>query len=109
MLLLIGVMILNVVISFINARNVGRIWAESRAVGGWIRLLAWAGAIQSAVGFTYVYGILVSYIAVSAGYLPPQMFSALMSLIYLFIIIPAIGSGIIITIQSWINFPGINP
>ena len=30
--------------------------------------------------------------------------SALMSLIYLFIIIPAIGSGIIITIQSWINF-----
>ena len=104
MLLLIGVMILNVVISFINARNVGRIWAESRAVGGWIRLLAWAGAIQSAVGLTYVYGILVSYIAVSAGYLPPQMFSALMSLIYLFIIIPAIGSGIIITIQSWINF-----
>ena len=61
MAMLIGVMILNLVISFLNARNVGRIWAETKAVGGWIRLLAWCGAIQSAVGFTFVYAIVVSY------------------------------------------------
>lgn len=104
MAMLIGVMILNLVISFLNARNVGRIWAESKAVGGWIRLLAWCGAIQSAVGFTFVYAIIVSYIAVSTGYLPASMLGLLSSLIYLMIIVPAIGSGIIITIQSWINF-----
>ena len=104
MAMLIGVMILNLVISFLNARNVGRIWAESKAVGGWIRLLAWCGAIQSAVGFTFVYAIVVSYIAVSTGYLPASMLGLLSSLIYLMIIVPAIGSGIIITIQSWINF-----
>lgn len=104
MLLLIGVMILNLVISFLNARNVGRVWAESKAVGGWVRILAWCGAIQSAVGFTFVYAIVVAYIAVSTGYLPPQMMGVFMSLIYLLIIIPAIGSGIFITIQSWINF-----
>lgn len=104
MAMLIGVMILNLVISFLNARNVGRIWAESKAVGGWIRLLAWCGAIQSAVGFTFVYAIVVSYIAVSTGYLPASMMGVLSSLIYLMIIVPAIGSGIIITIQSWINF-----
>ena len=104
MAMLIGVMILNLVISFLNARNVGRIWAESKAVGGWVRLLAWCGAIQSAVGFTFVYAIVVSYIAVSTGYLPASMLGVLSSLIYLMIIVPAIGSGIIITIQSWINF-----
>ncbi len=104
MLLLIGVMILNLVISFLNARNVGRVWAESKAVGGWVRVLTWCGAIQSAVGFTFVYAIVIAYIAVSTGYLPPQMLNVLMSLVYLLIIIPAIGSGILITIQSWINF-----
>ena len=104
MAMLIGVMILNLVISFLNARNVGRIWAETKAVGGWIRLLAWCGAIQSAVGFTFVYAIVVSYIAVSTGYLPASMLGLLSSLIYLMLIVPAIGSGIIITIQSWINF-----
>ena len=104
MLLLIGVMILNLIISFLNARNVGRVWAESKAVGGWVRVLTWCGAIQSAVGFTFVYAIVIAYIAVSTGYLPPQMLNVLMSLVYLLIIIPAIGSGILITIQSWINF-----
>lgn len=104
MLLLIGIMILNLVVSFFNARNVGRVWAESKAVGGWIRILTWCGAIQSAVGFTFVYAIVVAYIAVSTGYLPQQMMGVLLNLIYLLIIIPAIGSGIFITIQSWINF-----
>ena len=104
MAMLIGIMILNLVISFLNARNVGQIWAESKAVGGWVRLLAWCGAIQSAVGFTFVYAIVVSYIAVSTGYLPASMMGVLSSLIYLMLIVPAIGSGIIITIQSWINF-----
>ena len=91
MAMLIGVMILNLVISFLNARNVGRIWAETKAVGRWIRLLAWCGAIQSAVGFTFVYAIVVSYIAVSTGYLPASMLGLLSSLIYPMIIVPTIG------------------
>ena len=40
MLMLVLVLGLNLVISFLNARNVGRVWAESKAVGGWIRLPA---------------------------------------------------------------------
>lgn len=58
MLLLMLVLGVNLVISFLNARNVGRVWAETKAVGGWIRVLAWCGAIQSAIGFTYVYAVL---------------------------------------------------
>lgn len=104
MLMLVLVLGLNLVISFLNARNVGRVWAESKAVGGWIRLLAWCGAIQSAAGFTFVYAVVVGYIAVSTGYLPPAMLGVMMNLIYIMIIVPLIGSGIFITIQSWIAF-----
>ena len=101
--MLLLVLIFNLVVSFLNARNVGRVWAESKALGGWIRLVVWAGAIQSAIGFTYVYAFVVSYIAVSTGYLPVAMIDVLLSLMYVMIVIPAIGSAIVITIQSWIN------
>ncbi len=101
--MLLLVLLLNVVISYFNAKNVGKIWAESKAIGGWVRVLAWAGAIQSAVGFTYVYAFIVSYIAASTGYLPPAFVGTLMSLMYVMLVVPMLGSAIIITIQSWIN------
>ena len=40
----------------------------------------------------------------STGYLPPAMLGVMMNLIYIMIIVPLIGSGIFITIQSWIAF-----
>ena len=104
MLLLMLVLGVNLVISFLNARNVGRVWAETKAVGGWIRVLAWCGAIQSAIGFTYVYAVVITYIAASAGYLPPELAMVLLNLIYVMIVVPMIGTGILITIQSWISF-----
>ena len=42
--MLILVLGLNLVISFLNARNVGRVWAETKAIGGWIRVVAWASS-----------------------------------------------------------------
>jgi len=102
--MIILLLILNAVISFFNARNTGKIWAESKAIGGWVRLLAWCGAIQSAIGFTFVYTYIVGMIAITAGYLDQNFANVFFSLIYIMIIIPAIGTGIIITIQSWINF-----
>ena len=101
--MLLLVLVLNLVISFFNARSVGRVWAESKAIGGWIRLVIWAGAIQSAIGFTYVYAFIVGYIAVSTGYLPAAMLGVLLNLMYVMIVVPLIGSAIIITIQSWIT------
>ena len=44
MLMLVLVLGLNLVISFLNARNVGRVWAESKAVGG---SACWPGAAPS--------------------------------------------------------------
>lgn len=98
------ILLVNLAVSFFNARNTGRVWAESKAVGGWIRLLAWCGAIQSAIGFTFVYAYVVGFIAVTSGYISESTMGIFASLMYVMIIVPAIGTGIIITIQSWISF-----
>ena len=69
MFMMLIIMLINLGISFYNARSAGQVWAESKAIGGWLRLLVWCGAIQAAIGFTMVYLIIVSYIAVSVGYI----------------------------------------
>ncbi len=104
MLMMVLLVLLNIGISYWNAKQVGKVWAESKGVGGWVRVLVWCGAIQSAVGFTSAYAIILATLALQLGYLPPQMVQVMMSLTYVLIIIPAIGSGILITIQSWISF-----
>ena len=53
------ILILNFVISCMNARGAGRIWSESKAVGGMLRVHAIAAYALSILGFTMVYGILI--------------------------------------------------
>ena len=96
------ILLLNLAISWANCWAVGRIWNESRALGGFVRVLAWSGAIQAAIGFSSVVGFAAGVIAHSLGYLPPHAIKAAASLWYLLIIIPALGTGLIITVHSWI-------
>lgn len=98
------IMLLNLVISFFNARSCGKVWAESKAIGGWFRIVVWAGAVMAAAGFTSVYVFVIAFIAVSTGFLPHSALNFLASLSYVVIIIPVLGSGVIITIESWIAF-----
>lgn len=93
---------LNFGISWFNCWSIGGIWTESKALGGSIRLLAWCGAIQAAIGFSSVILFVLGAIAFQLHYLPPRAATAAASLWYLLIIIPALGTGLIITIQSWI-------
>ena len=95
--------LVNLGISFWNARVTGQCWAESKAVGGWIRILVWCGAIQAAIGFSSVYIFLLSTVCVITGILLASTLSAVNALFYLLIIIPALGTGLIIMIQSWIS------
>ncbi len=104
MLMLFLLVLVNIGISFWNAKEAGRCWAESKGVGGWVRILVWCAAIQSAVGFTMSYAIIIGTIAHSLGYISSGAFGLLMNLIYVMIIVPALGSGIAITIHSWIAF-----
>lgn len=97
-------MLVNLVISFFNARSCGKVWAESKAIGGWFRACVWAGAIMAASGFTMVYSVVLAFIGVITGYIPESALPFLSSLAYILIIIPVIGSGFIILIESWIAF-----
>lgn len=94
------ILVLNFVISWFNAWSTGRAWAEANAAGGWVKLMAWSGAVMAAVGFTWTYTTLLALGAGAAGYLSPRYVELAMELGYAVIILPALGSGLAITVQS---------
>ena len=98
------ILVLNIGISWLNARTCGRAWEESKAVGGVIRVLVWCGAIQSAIGFSSVF--LLPFIfaarAIFPEYFTQSYLIGAFNLWYITIIFPALGSGLLITIESWI-------
>lgn len=98
--------IINLAISIFNAWSVGRSWAEAKNAGGWTRFMSWMGGVMSAVGFTWIYLILAAEIFGPGGLgkLNAKYVEGMWSLGYLAIVIPLIGSGIAITIDSWAYF-----
>lgn len=100
--MLILLLALNFGVSWLNCWAVGGMWAESKALGGFPRLLAWCGAIQAAIGFSSVIGAVLGAVAIHFGLLSDKAALQAMSLWYLLIIVPALGTGLVITIQSWI-------
>lgn len=101
MIILILLLALNFGISWWNCYAVGKVWEETKAVGGFPRVLAWCGAIQSAIGFSSVAGALLGYVAFQLGYMPPTILKGAVSLWYVLVIIPCVTTGLIITIESW--------
>lgn len=99
--LLVLILLLNVGIAWWNARVCGESWVESKHLGGWIRLVVWSAAIQSVIGFSMAYLVVFGGIAFLFGWLPPFAVQWAASLFYLAIIVPALGTGLIITIHSW--------
>lgn len=102
MIMLIVLLALNFGVSWLNCWAVGGVWIESKALGGFPRVLAWCGAIQAAIGFSSVIGFVLGAIALQLGVLPKSAASGAAGLWYLLIIVPALGTGLIITIQSWL-------
>ena len=105
-------LVITFAISCFNAYSVGNMWFEARVIGGWTRILAYCGAIMSAAGFSYVYTIIIGLVLYSIGVLDSGHFGMLISLVYLFLVIPIIGSGLAITVnsvivayhqRSWVN------
>lgn len=99
--------VLNFGISWFNAWSVGRSWAETKAAGGMSRFMAWCGAVMSASGFTWVYLLILCAVgqAIPGKYhLPDKYAQAIFGIGYLIIILPVLGSGLAITVQSWAHF-----
>jgi hypothetical protein len=88
-------------ISIWNAVAVGRGWVESKHAGGFARLVAWSGAIMSALGFTWCYLILLTVVGAGLGLLPSDAASAALSLGYIVIVLGVLSSGAVIMFDSW--------
>ncbi len=113
--MLIFLLILNFAISWFNAWACGKAWPETKHVGGWAHFMNWMGAIMSACGFTWCFLILLALLGTvvpygsdadgaSAFVVSPLMLKAVVELGYAVIILPIIGSGFAITIDSWAHF-----
>jgi len=93
---------LNFGISWGNAYVAGTIWRETMLLGGWAKAVAWSARIQSVCGFTMVFGVLLAFLASALHILSNRALEASLSLTYVMIIFPILGSGFIITAHSWI-------
>jgi hypothetical protein len=100
---LLVVLVLNFGVSWANCMTCGRAWEESKAVGGFLRALVWCGAINAAIGFSSVIIFPLTLLAqkMYPDVLKPEDVSVIFNLWYLTIIFPVLGSGLIITIESW--------
>jgi hypothetical protein len=61
------ILVLIYLLSWFSAQTVARSWLDARAAGRWAMPLCWAGAILSALGFTWCYLMLVLVAAHSFG------------------------------------------
>jgi hypothetical protein len=102
-ILAIVLLIVNFAISCWNAYTVGSSKGYANGLGVWTKILLYSGWIMSAAGFTWVYMFLLGIAAYSMGYLDEVALKVTFELGYLVIIFPVLGTGIIITLQSWIN------
>jgi hypothetical protein len=98
-------------ISVWNANAVGKVWTESKYIGGSVRVLAVCGYIMAIAGFTMVYSIIIIAIIGATkgfGYLSAEQATVLLQFIsdlsYILIAFAIIPTGIIITIGSAVSF-----
>jgi hypothetical protein len=101
LLLALFILLLNLAISFWNARTVGLAWVETKHAGGWTRFMTWMGAIMSGLGFTWCYLIILVFVAGALGKLNVKQMEVALNLGYLIVIPGFLFSGLMIMIDSW--------
>lgn len=71
---------------------------------GLSKFMAWCALIMSACGFLSFWTILCGFVALEAHWIEQRGLHALLSLTYLMIIFPVLGSGLAIMLHSWLEF-----
>lgn len=114
MLLLLGLLTLNFVISIYNAWSCGLVWASTSKKGGLAHFMTWMGAVMSACGFTWVYTAVLAYVSTVIpvkgedgeyhALLTAAQAHQVLELGYLVIIFPVLGSGLALMVRSWRSF-----
>jgi hypothetical protein len=94
-------LIINLLISAYNALVVGRSWADVKAIGStWQKIVVISAFVMSGCGFTWCYLIIFGLIAIGLGILDTESIAAMIELGYVAIILPILGSGLAIWIDS---------
>lgn len=113
--LLVLLFIFDGAVSAINAYSAGIVWPERRAAGPFGKAVIWSTEIMAACGFTWMYLGLLTLVGIALGHNHSVAASkdwgwlahisswvpALFDIGYLMIIIPILGSGIVIMVHSW--------
>lgn len=100
-LLILALMALNFFISWVNARQVGLAWYDSKAAGGWPRFLVWMVALMSASGFTWVYLYALALLMYAMKKFDVETINGFLYMGYVVIIPGVLISGLAIGLQSW--------
>lgn len=94
------IFLVNPVIAFLNAKNVGYNWISIGNTTTWEKCVLVSGLVQSVIGYTIpVFGILLGIGYISHLLTNNQLFLSV-DLMWISIIVPIVGTGIVITIQS---------
>ena len=98
-------LIVNLGISWWNARVTGLDWVESKFIGGYVRFMCWMGWLMSALGFTWCYVMILAVLAHGSGYIDARQMEAAVSLGYLVVLPGILVSGLFIwtdsVVQAW--------
>ena len=105
-------LILNFIISWHNSVTVGKMWSESKVIGGSFRVFTVAGYVMAIVGFTMVYGNILLLLSPSiirsvpalSGFPVKDLMSLTADMLYVLIVIFIIPSGFIIWYHSFVHF-----
>jgi hypothetical protein len=107
MILIALLLLWNFGISWLNCWFVGRTWAESKAIGGWTRLVTYAAAVMGACGFIWCNLLVVGFVcSTHVGILPHKYqltdpyLELLWNIGYAIVIFPILGSGLAIWADS---------
>lgn len=95
------VFVLNLGISYLNAKGCGYAWAEAKARGGWPRFFIWMVAIMAASGFIWCYLIVEVVLLYATGLFTLAMVKATLALGYILIVPGILFTGLVITVDSW--------
>jgi len=97
---------LNFGISWWNAKVVGWLWNDRPVMGLFTKAVLWSAAINSAIGFSSVF--MVGLALLASQFMDPKqahiLITWMMSLWYVVVILPILGTGLVITLHSWMEF-----
>jgi hypothetical protein len=115
-------LVLNFSISFWNAYACGAQMGLAKQAGGFSKLMLWSGLTMSACGFTWCYLAVLSFVGMyvpdflnihggaevdtsvkQAMLVTPELANSIMSLGYAVIILPILGSGMAIWLESLVR------